>query len=107
MRIGALTQDKDGNITGKIQLLGIGVLPVTLEKQTSKKDGKPYFRIIADPNGDAYEIGAAFERNKDGMVYHSVSIDSPVFSVPLNAALFADREHDGVFNIVWDRPKDK
>ena len=107
MRIGTFTQDANGVVTGKIRVLGIGVIPLALEQETSKKDGKPYFRIIADPQGDAYEIGAAFEKNKDGMIYHSVSIDSPVFPAALNAALFADREREGVFNLVWDRPEKK
>src|ERR1700690_2430357 len=107
MRIGTFTQGEDGTVTGKIRVLGIGVIPLVLEQETSKKDGRPYFRIIADPSGDAYEIGAAFEKHKDGMVYHSVSIDSPVFPAALNAALFADREREGVFNLVWDRPEKK
>ncbi|MGE3622344.1 MAG: DUF736 domain-containing protein [Bdellovibrionales bacterium] len=101
IKIGAFTADKQGVLQGKIYGLGLGVTPVLFEPQTSK-DGKSYFRLIADPTKTGYEVGAAFPREKDGMVYHSVSIDSPVLPAPINAALFPDRESGG-FNLVWNR----
>src|SRR5580698_10400783 len=101
IRIGTFAADKKGVMHGKIYGLGLGVTPVLFEPQTSK-DGKSYFRLIADPAKEAYEIGAAFPRDKDGMAYHSVSIDSPVLPAPISAALFPDRENGG-FNLVWNR----
>ena len=74
------------------------------EPQTSK-DGKQYFRLIADPAKEGYEIGAAFPKEKDGMPYHSVSIESPALSAPINAALFQDRESDA-YNLMWNRQDD-
>src|ERR1700691_585334 len=101
IKIGTFAADKKGVMHGKIYGLGIGVTPVLFEPQTSK-DGKQYFRLIAEPAKDAYEIGAAFPRDKDGMAYHSVSIESPVLPAPINAALFQDRE-SGAYNLVWNR----
>jgi uncharacterized protein (DUF736 family) len=101
VKIGSFIQDKKGIIHGKMYGYGLGVISVLFEPQTSK-DGKSYFRLIADPAKDAYEIGAAFPREKDGMNYHSVSIDSPVLPAPINAALFPDKE-TGTLNLVWNR----
>jgi len=36
------------------------------------------------------------------MIYHSVSIDSPVLPAPISAALFPDKESN-TFNLVWNR----
>ncbi len=102
MKIGTFIQDRNGIMHGKIHGLGFGVISVMFEAQTSR-EGKPYFRIIADPARNAYEVGAAFEKQKDGMTYHSVCLESPAFMQPLNAALFPDRD-TGNFNLVWDRP---
>jgi uncharacterized protein (DUF736 family) len=101
VKIGNFEQDKKGIMHGRIFGLGIGVTPVMFEPQTSK-EGKQYFRLIADPANEAYEIGAAFPKDKDGMIYHSVSIESPVLPAPINAALFQDKE-TGAFNLVWSR----
>lgn len=101
IKIGTFSADKKGVMHGKIYGLGLGVTPVMFEPQTSK-DGKSYFRLIADPAKEAYEIGAAFPRDKDGMVYHSVSIESPALPAPINAALFHDKE-SGTLNLVWNR----
>ncbi len=104
IKIGSFTADKKGIMHGKIYGLGLGVTSVMFEPQTSK-DGKSYFRLIADPAKEAYEIGAAFPRDKDGMVWHSVSIESPVLPAPINAALFLDKEN-GAYNLVWNRQDD-
>lgn len=107
MKIGAFEADRKGVLHGRIFGLGLGVTPVLFEPQTSK-DGKSYFRLIADPVNEAYEIGTAFPKEKNGTVYHSVSIESPALPAPINAALFQDKE-SGDFNLVWNRqsePKD-
>ena len=104
MKIGSFQSDQYGNMNGKIYGLGFGVVPVSLEPETSR-DGKPYYKVIADPHADSYEIGAAFEKQKDGLTYHSVSIDSPVLKAPINAALFPDKGQPDAYNLVWDRPE--
>lgn len=45
---------------------------------------------------------AIFSRDKDGMLWHTLSIDSPLFPAPINAALFPDREGGG-YNLVWNQ----
>ena len=102
IKIGTFEQDQKGVMQGRIFGLGMGATPVMFEPQTSK-DGKQYFRLIADPAKDAYEIGVAFPKDKDGMIYHSVSIESPALPTPINAALFQDKE-SGLLNLVWSRP---
>src|ERR1700689_2307396 len=77
IKIGSFTTDKNGLLQGKIFGLGLGVTPILFEPQTSK-DGKRYYRLIADPAKSSYEIGAAFPREANGLNYHSVTIDSPV-----------------------------
>lgn len=101
VKIGSFAMDKDGYLQGRIFGLGMGITPVMFEPQTSR-DGKRYYRLIADPVMEGYEIGAAFPRDKDGMLWHTVSIDSPLFPAPINAALFPDREGGG-YNLVWNR----
>ena len=74
MKIGTFTQDNQGVLHGKVYGLGLGVTSVVFDPQTSK-DGKEYYRLIADPANEAYEIGVAFPKEKGGMPYHSVSIE--------------------------------
>lgn len=104
MRIGTFNQGGNGDLHGKIYGLGLGTIPVAFEPQTSK-EGKAYFRLIADPANEAYEIGAAFPKEKAGMLYHSVSIESPVLAVPVSAALFPDKDNEGSYNLIWNRPE--
>jgi len=104
MKIGTFALDNDGVLRGRIYGLGLGAVHVVFDPQTSK-DNREYFRLIADPAKDAYEIGVAFPKEKSGMNYHSVSIESPVLAAPVNAALFPDKEHPETFNLVWNRPE--
>lgn len=101
VKIGEFAADNTGVLHGRIFGLGLGVTPVLFEPQTSK-GGKRYFRLIADPANEAYEIGAAFPKEKGETVYHSVSIESPALPAPINAALFQDKD-SGTFNLVWNR----
>ena len=105
MKLGKFTRDSIGDMHGRIFGLGLPAIPVLFEPQTSKKNGAPYFRIIANPVSEAYEIGAAFERQKDGVTYYTVSLDSPAFVDTVNAVLFPDREMPGQFNLFWERPE--
>lgn len=104
MKIGTFVQSPEGELLGRIHGLGFVTVAVTGEPQTSR-DGKDYFRLIADPARDAYEIGVAFAKQKDGRTYYSVNIDSPMFPQPVNAALFQDKGNPGVFNLIWNRPE--
>jgi len=101
--IGKFIQDQYGVLHGKICGLGIGVMPVIFQPQPDKKEGQPDFKLIADPMLEAFEIGAAWQKQKDGMTYYSVSIESPALMAPLYTALFQDRDNSSLFNLVFDR----
>jgi uncharacterized protein (DUF736 family) len=103
MKLGSFLQDSSGDMHGRIHGLGLGVTSVIFEPQTSK-EGMPYFRVIANPVGEAYDIGAAFEKEKDGLKYYSVCLDSPALAGPVNAVLFPDRGNSGAYNLFWERP---
>lgn len=103
LKLGTAVKDTDGTLHGRIGSLGLGSVDFIGQEATSQ-DGKSYIKLIADPAGDAYEIGAAFPREKDGLSYYSVNLESPVFPAPLNAALFPDRSDTDQFNLVWSRP---
>jgi len=104
VRLGQFVQDELGTLHGRFSGLGIGSTSIISEEATSV-DGRPYLKLIADPLGAAYEVGAAFPKEKDGMAYYSAVIDSPIFQAPLNAALFPDREGPNTFSLVWNRPE--
>ncbi len=104
MKIGTFVQNQDGSLLGRVHGLGFVTVAVAGEPQSSR-NGKDYYRLIADPAKDVYEIGFAFAKQKDGQTYYSVSIDSPMFPLPVNAALFQDKGNPGVFNLIWNRPQ--
>mgnify|MGYP003381953470 CR=1 FL=1 len=104
MKIGTFVQNHDGSLLGRVHGLGFVTVAVAGEPQSSR-NGKDYYRLIADPAKDVYEIGFAFAKQKDGQTYYSVSIDSPMFPQPVNAALFQDKGNPGVFNLIWNRPE--
>jgi uncharacterized protein (DUF736 family) len=101
MKIGTFMQNDAGLLLGRIYGLGLGTVAVIFEPQTSR-DGVAYFRLVADPTNEVYEIGAAFPKTKDGQAYFSVVLDTPLFPAPVNAALFPDQD-TGIFNLVWNR----
>lgn len=103
MKIGTFMQSPDGSLLGRIHGLGMVTTAVSFEPQTSR-DGKGYYRLIADPAKDVYEVGVAFPKQKDGKTYYSVNIDSPMFPTPVSAALFPDKGNQGVFSLIWNRP---
>ena len=104
VKIGTFSLNQQGLLEGHIYGLGLGSTPVAFAPQTSQ-NGNSYYRLIADPKGNAYEIGVAFPKEKNGNIYHSISIDSPVLQTPINATLFADR-NTGDHNLFWSRMED-
>ncbi len=106
MKLGKFTQDKDGNFHGKIRAYGLPETSVILTEQTSQ-NGKPYYSIVGDPLNAAFDGGAAYPKQKGKLEYLSVTLDSPVFPVPVNAGLFQDKANPEIFNLVWDRPQPK
>jgi uncharacterized protein (DUF736 family) len=106
MRLGQFVQDKEGNFHGTLKSYGLPETSVILTPQTSQQ-GKPYYEITADPVKGAFDGGAAFPKQKGEMEYLSVTLDSPLFPAPVNAALFQDKTNHEIYNLVWDRPEPK
>ena len=104
VKIGTFTLNQQGVLQGHIYGLGLGSTPVTFVPQTSQS-GNSYYRLMADPAGNSYEIGVAFPKEKNGTIYHSISIDSPVLQAPINATLFHDKR-TGDHNLFWSRAED-
>jgi len=102
VKLGKFAQDSSGMLYGRICALGIGSTNV-VSQEAKSMDGRPYLKLVADSLNAAYEVGAAFLKEKDGMTYYSVILDSPLFPASLNAALFPDKENEGMFNLVWNK----
>lgn len=103
MNLSKFTKNDDGVFEGKIQGLGLGSVYVQSQIATSKKD-TIYYRLVAtDANGDKYEVGSMWPREKDGLKYLSVSLDSPFFAQPINAALFPDKDEPNAYRLIWQR----
>jgi uncharacterized protein (DUF736 family) len=100
VNLGVFVQDELGTLHGRFSGLGVGSTSIISEEATSA-DGKTYLKLIADPLGAAYEVGAAFPKEKGGMNYYSAVLDSPIFQAPLNVALFPDKERSNIYNLVW------
>jgi len=104
LRLGTFGKDETGALYGTVGGLGLGSTRV-ISLNDESADGRPFLRLIGDPLGAAYEIGAAFPREKDGMNYYSVILDSPLLREPMNLALFPDRDANGSYNLIWSRPE--
>ncbi|MFY9288175.1 MAG: DUF736 family protein [Alphaproteobacteria bacterium] len=102
MKLGKFIQDSQGQLHGKINGLGMGSISV-IGKPTTSSAGKAYLKLIADPMIEAYEVGAAFPKEKNGINYYIVTLDSPLFQSGVTAALFPDKEREAIFNLVWSR----
>jgi uncharacterized protein (DUF736 family) len=102
MKIGTLIKDEKGTMLGRLHGIGVGSISLMLQPHTSR-EGKEYFKVVADPAGEAFEAGVAFLRQKNGSPYYSVTIDSPSFAKPLHAALFQQAGSENTYDFVWNR----
>jgi len=105
MNVGTFRQDQYGTLHGQIRGLGIGVISAILEPQINEKGETTFYKIIANPVGDSYEIGKAWQRMGQDGLYYSIALDSPVFPAPINLGLFQDNENPDIFNLVFKRQK--
>jgi uncharacterized protein (DUF736 family) len=103
LTLGRFFKNSYAELNGNINGLGMKSTSITFMPATSR-EGKPYSKLIADPLGEAYEIGFAFEKQKQDMVFYSVILESPVFNAPIHAVMFPDRARENFFNLVWERP---
>lgn len=102
MKLGSAVKDDLGVLHGRISGLGIGSIDFISEQATAA-DGGIYYRLIANPLREPYEVGVAFPKEKDGMHYYAVSIDSPVLPTPINAALFPEKKNTNAYHFIWNR----
>ncbi|MDR3560901.1 MAG: DUF736 family protein [Negativicutes bacterium] len=102
IKLGRFSKGSMSPLEGSIGGLGMGTIEVMAMAATSA-DGKPYLKLIGDPEGAAFEIGAAFPKIKDGLEYYSVNLESPMLAAPINAALFPDKNDSHFYNLVWNR----
>jgi uncharacterized protein (DUF736 family) len=101
MIIGRFENQANGRITGELDALLVGCIPLTFEPNTKGAD----YTVQTETGCEA---GAAWKKaSKDGgKPYISVRLDSPFLPKPINAALFPAKE-PGRHVLVWDQPKPK
>ena len=99
VKLGKAYRDEFGALHGRINGIGIGSTDFLTEHATAQ-NGRQYFKLIADPLGHPYDIGAAFRKQKDGLSYYSVSLESPLLQAPIHAALFPDPHNEDSYNLV-------
>ena len=106
MILGKFILDQSGAYHGKLKAYGLSETTIMLSPMTSQK-GKPYYQITGDPVQGAFDGGAAFPKKSGDLEFLSVTLDSPMFQTPINAALFQDKANPDIYNLVWDRPEPK
>jgi len=101
MIIGRFENQANGRITGELDALLVGCVPLTFEPNTKGAD----YTVQTETGCEA---GAAWKKtSKDGgKPYISVRLESPFLPRPINAALFPAKEA-GRHVLVWDQPKPK
>jgi uncharacterized protein (DUF736 family) len=107
MKIGTFIYDKaTDSFSGDISTLhfqyGVEIVP---NNKTSEKG--PDYRIISEMTHGDVELGKAWKCVSDqGREYLSVSLDSPMLTAPIKAALFT-KEDGTTADMVWNRLKPK
>jgi len=101
MIIGKFENQANGRITGKLDALLVGCIPLTFEPNSKGAD-----YTVQTETG--CEVGAAWKKTskEGGKPFISVRLDSPFLPKPFNAALFPAKE-TGHHVLVWDRPQRK
>ena len=101
MIIGTFENRPNGRISGELDALVVGLVPLTFEPNAKGAD----YTVMTETGCEA---GAAWKKtSKDGgKPYISTRLDSPFLPTPLNAALFPGKE-PGQHVLVWDRQDSK
>jgi uncharacterized protein (DUF736 family) len=91
------------SFTGLIRTLSF-TASVTIEPVLAKRGDKfPDYRVFCQSSGPG-EIGAAWERTKNGTLQLSVRIDDPNFPAPLDCRLIKSGADDG-YSLIWERER--
>jgi uncharacterized protein (DUF736 family) len=105
MMIGKFTQDGEG-YTGSINTAGLSIAYVTFSPMPVKQGSGPDFVVLADGEGEQFELGAAWAKtSKKDKAYLSVKLDGPTLVAPINCAL--TKQADGSHALVWSRDSRK
>lgn len=98
--IGTFVPTKEGGWVGNIRTLLIDVKVRFVPNDNKASDVAPAFRLFT---GDS-EVGAAWRKRSAGEQprdYLSVSLDDPLLSQPISAALFESSANES--HLVWNR----
>ena len=99
--IATFTLTQDGGYTGEITTLTLRH-KATLIPSDFSGDKAPDFRVVAGPA----EIGVAWlKTSRNGGDYLAVRLDDPTFPAPIWANLVESHDEDGIYKLLWDRPK--
>jgi uncharacterized protein (DUF736 family) len=97
--IGTFTKQEDGSFSGTIETLTIHAR-ATFEPITKRGEKAPDYRIVSD----LADIGAAWERTKEGATHLSVRLDDPSFAAPINCRLTKTGAERG-YSLIWERER--
>ncbi len=104
MIIGTFSYDKaTDSFKGDILTLSFQFNAVDITPTGKSGTKEPDYRVTARTANGHVELGAAWKRTSDkGLEFISVSLDAPLLTAPLNAALFT--AEDGMeAALVWAR----
>ncbi len=102
MRIGTFVA-ADGGFAGHLHTLTLDIDLVLVPADPSDSENAPDYRVIADEDDEAREIGAAWKHvGETAGAYVAIQIDDPAFVQPLRANLFQGDGNEHV--LVWSRP---
>jgi len=94
---------KNNTFTGLIRALSF-TASVSIEPVTAKRgDKSPDYRVFCQ-SSEPGEIGAAWERTKEGASYLSVRIDDPNFAAPIDCRLIKTGTEHG-YSLIWERDR--
>lgn len=107
MIIGSFEYDaKRDTYLGDIVTPGFSIQGVAFKPTKKKSDREPDYRVTAPTAIEHVELGGGWRRTSDrGNEFISVTLDGPLLSAPLNAALFDDGDNKA--SLVWSRPRGK
>jgi uncharacterized protein (DUF736 family) len=108
MIIGIFTYAKKANcFKGDILTLGFQVSGVEIAANEKKNEKQPDYRVLATTPAGQFELGAGWKRTTDeGTDFVSVSLDGPLLSTRIDAALFFEKNGTDA-SLKWTRAKPK
>jgi len=97
--IGHFTKQENGSYVGSLETLTLKGR-VAFEPLSKRGERFPDFRI----SSGLAEIGAAWQRTKEGSSYLSVHLDDPSFAAPIKCRLIKTGAEHG-YSLIWERDR--